>query len=37
VIREFRIPLPRPRTLADLGSAAARDIETEILETLLHP
>jgi ABC-type nitrate/sulfonate/bicarbonate transport system ATPase subunit len=36
VLREFHVPLPRPRTLADLGSAAARQIETEILESLLH-
>jgi ABC-type nitrate/sulfonate/bicarbonate transport system ATPase subunit len=36
VLREFKVPLPRPRTLADLGSSAARQIETEILESLLH-
>ncbi len=37
VIREFEVPLKRPRTLADLGSPAAQAIETEILQTLLHP
>jgi ABC-type nitrate/sulfonate/bicarbonate transport system ATPase subunit len=37
VIREFDVPLKRPRTLADLGSPAAQAIETEILQTLLHP
>jgi ABC-type nitrate/sulfonate/bicarbonate transport system ATPase subunit len=37
VIREFKVPLARPRTLADLGSPAAQAIETEILQTLLHP
>jgi len=30
------VPLPRPRSFADLGSAEARTIETAILETLLH-
>ncbi|MNL81565.1 Bicarbonate transport ATP-binding protein CmpD [compost metagenome] len=37
VVREFEVPLTRPRTLADLGSPAAQTIETEILQTLLHP
>jgi hypothetical protein len=37
VVREFEVPLARPRTLADLGSPAAQAIETEILQTLLHP
>ncbi|WP_454852322.1 ABC transporter ATP-binding protein [Rhizobium binxianense] len=37
VIREFDVSLPRPRSLADLGSPGAQAIETEILETLLHP
>ncbi|MBB4298471.1 MULTISPECIES: ABC transporter ATP-binding protein [Rhizobium] len=37
IIREFRVPLPRPRSIADLGSPAAQAIETEILQTLLHP
>lgn len=37
VVREFEVPLERPRTLADLGSPAAQAIETEILQTLLHP
>ncbi|QWW67505.1 ABC transporter ATP-binding protein [Rhizobium sp. WYJ-E13] len=37
VVREFEVPLARPRTLADLGSPAAQTIETEILQTLLHP
>jgi ABC-type nitrate/sulfonate/bicarbonate transport system ATPase subunit len=36
VVAEFEVPLPRPRRLADLGSAAARTIETDILEKLLH-
>jgi ABC-type nitrate/sulfonate/bicarbonate transport system ATPase subunit len=37
VVREFEVPLARPRTLADLGSPTAQAIETEILQTLLHP
>ncbi|MBY5809963.1 ABC transporter ATP-binding protein [Rhizobium leguminosarum] len=37
IIREFRVPLPRPRSITDLGSPAAQAIETEILQTLLHP
>lgn len=36
ILQEFEVPLPRPRRLADMGSAAARAIETDILETLLH-
>ena len=36
IVAEFEVPLPRPRRLADLGSAAARTIETDILEKLLH-
>jgi len=36
VLREFKVPLSRPRRLADLGSAEARAIETDILEILLH-
>jgi ABC-type nitrate/sulfonate/bicarbonate transport system ATPase subunit len=35
--REFRVPLPRPRKLADLGSSEARRIETDILDCLIHP
>jgi ABC-type nitrate/sulfonate/bicarbonate transport system ATPase subunit len=34
ILREFEVPLPRPRRVADLGSANARAIETDILETL---
>jgi ABC-type nitrate/sulfonate/bicarbonate transport system ATPase subunit len=37
VLAEFKVALPRPRRLADLGSYAARTTETEILETLLSP
>jgi ABC-type nitrate/sulfonate/bicarbonate transport system ATPase subunit len=37
IIREFDVPLPRPRSLVDLGSPEAQAIETEILQTLLHP
>jgi ABC-type nitrate/sulfonate/bicarbonate transport system ATPase subunit len=37
VVTEFEVPLKRPRTLTDLGSPAAQAIETEILQTLLHP
>jgi ABC-type nitrate/sulfonate/bicarbonate transport system ATPase subunit len=37
IVGEFRVPLPRPRSLTDLGSSAARDIETAILKTLLQP
>jgi ABC-type nitrate/sulfonate/bicarbonate transport system ATPase subunit len=36
IIAEFQVPLPRPRRLADLGTAEARAIETDILERLLH-
>jgi ABC-type nitrate/sulfonate/bicarbonate transport system ATPase subunit len=36
IIREIRVPLPRPRKLADLADASVRDIEADILETLLH-
>jgi ABC-type nitrate/sulfonate/bicarbonate transport system ATPase subunit len=36
ILREFEVSLPRPRKLADLGSTAARAIETEILEALLQ-
>ncbi|MDE1991220.1 MAG: ABC transporter ATP-binding protein [Rhizobiaceae bacterium] len=36
IIREIRVPLPRPRKLSDLADPAVRDIETEILDTLLH-
>jgi ABC-type nitrate/sulfonate/bicarbonate transport system ATPase subunit len=35
VRREIAVPLARPRTLADLGSARAAAIEAEILQTLL--
>jgi ABC-type nitrate/sulfonate/bicarbonate transport system ATPase subunit len=37
VLHEFKVPLPRPRSLADLGSPEAQAIETKILQTLLHP
>jgi ABC-type nitrate/sulfonate/bicarbonate transport system ATPase subunit len=37
IVGEFRVPLPRPRSLTDLGSSVARDIETAILKTLLQP
>ncbi len=37
IVREFEVQLKRPRALADLGSSAAQAIETEILQTLLHP
>jgi ABC-type nitrate/sulfonate/bicarbonate transport system ATPase subunit len=36
VLAEFKVPLPRPRLLADLGSSAARTVELEILETLIN-
>ncbi|MGO4437982.1 ABC transporter ATP-binding protein [Rhizobium sp. RAF56] len=36
IAASFTVPLPRPRSFADLGSAEARTIETAILETLLH-
>jgi ABC-type nitrate/sulfonate/bicarbonate transport system ATPase subunit len=37
ILREFSVPLPRPRTLADLGTREASAVETEILDTLLNP
>lgn len=35
VLRAFDVPLPRPRSLADMASAEARAVESEILNTLL--
>lgn len=37
VVREIPVPIPRPRTLANLENSAARAIEAEILEILLNP
>jgi ABC-type nitrate/sulfonate/bicarbonate transport system ATPase subunit len=35
VVREIEVPIPRPRSLADLASVAAVRIESELLEALL--
>ena len=37
ILREIAVPIPRPRTSADLGKAGAAAIEAEILDTLLNP
>lgn len=37
VIQEFRVPLPRPRSLSDLTSPAATKIENQLLEALIGP
>jgi ABC-type nitrate/sulfonate/bicarbonate transport system ATPase subunit len=36
IVSEIRVPLPRPRRLTDLTGAVARNIEADILATLLH-
>lgn len=37
VVREIRVPLPRPRSFADLNSPAAGRIEAELIEALIGP
>ena len=37
IIREFRVPLPRPRAPPASAARQASAIEAEILDTLLNP
>jgi ABC-type nitrate/sulfonate/bicarbonate transport system ATPase subunit len=37
IVKEIKVPLPRPRTFHDLGSKVAADIEAELIEALLGP